>query len=109
MQNTTRKFLGACLLWLSLLAGAWAQHPPVVPLRDLPDALKQQWQQARPEMNSNSRCAAAYDSHSDHERMTLKCSIYIKLAAEGARRAMRYCEEDREKKRIHAPCRLVQE
>jgi hypothetical protein len=60
-------------------------------------------------MNSNSRCAAAYDSHSEQERMSLRCSIYIKLGAEGARRAMQHCEEDREKKHIHALCRIVQE
>ena len=109
MTNAIEKFMGIGLIWLALLSGAWAQTPATVPLRDLPDALRQQWLQVRPEMNSNSRCAAAYDNHSDHERMTLQCSIYIKLAAEGARRAMRYCEEDRGKKHIHAPCRLVQE
>ena len=49
------------------------------------------------------------DSHSDADKMTLRCSIYIKLGAVGARRAMGYCEEQREKLHIHAPCRIVTE
>lgn len=102
------------LAWLlavgCLISAAWAQPVhPTVKVRDLPDVLRAQWNQTRPEMREASRCAAAFDSHSDHERMTLKCSVHIKLGAEGARRAMRYCEEDREKKRIHAPCRIVLE
>jgi hypothetical protein len=31
------------------------------------------------------------------------------MSAEGERRAMRYCEEKREEKAIHSPCRLVEE
>jgi len=103
--KSTWTLLATCLACVAALA----QVHPTMKVRELPEALKQQWLQTRPEMSSNSRCAAAFDNHSDHERMTLKCSIYIKLGAEGARRAMRYCEEDREKKRIHAPCRIVQE
>ena len=78
-------------------------------VRDLPDVLRAQWNQTKPEMIDASRCAAAFDSHTDYDRMTLKCSVHIKLGAEGARRAMRYCEEEREKKHIHAPCKIVLE
>ena len=78
-------------------------------LSQLPEPLKGVWQRSVPEMTSASRCAAAFDNYSDFDRMTLKCSIYIKLGAEGARRAMRYCEEEREKKHIHAPCKIVLE
>lgn len=83
-------------------------HPTVV-LRDLPQDLKAQYLQQKPEMNANSRCAAAYDSHTEAAKMTLRCSIYIKLGAVGARRAMGYCEEQRDKQHIHAPCRIVVE
>jgi hypothetical protein len=41
--------------------------------------------------------------------MTLQCSIYIRMAAEGARRAMAHCEEKRQSQHIHGPCRIVVE
>lgn len=102
-----------CTLSLALtLAHAATPVPPpethpTVPLRDLPAGLKAQYLNQKPEMNANSRCAAAFDSYSDDDKMTLRCSIYIKLGAVGARRSMGYCEEQREKLRIHAPCRIV--
>ena len=109
MRTLCLHLLLACLGTWGLASAAHAQAHPTVALRELPDALRHQYQLSRPEMNSNSRCAAAYDSHSEQDRMSLRCSIYIKLGAEGARRAMQHCEEDREKKHIHAPCRIVQE
>ncbi len=109
LKTMMAKSFCTALLSLAMSCAASAQTHPTVKLRELPEALKQQWLQTRPEMNSNSRCAAAFDNHSDYERMSLQCSVHIKLGAEGARRAMRYCDEEREKKRIHAPCRIVQE
>jgi hypothetical protein len=41
--------------------------------------------------------------------MVMKCSIHIKMSAEGERRAMRYCDEQRAERKIKAPCRLVEE
>jgi hypothetical protein len=109
MLHELLKPLYPLVLTLGLLPTAGAQTHPTMKVRELPEVLRSQWVQTKPEMNSNSHCAAAFDSHTDFDRMTLKCSIYIKLGAEGARRAMRYCEDDREKKHIHGPCRLVEE
>ncbi len=110
MSAIWRPSLGVLLAAAGLASTVWAQQVhPTIKVRELPDVLRAQWNQTRPEMVSASRCAAAFDSHTDHERMTFKCSVHIKLGAEGARRAMRYCEEDREKKRIQAPCRIVLE
>ena len=103
------KPLCASLAALCMACAAQAETYPTVSARELPEPLRQIWQQTLPEMNSNSRCAAAFDSRTDYERMTLKCSVYIKLGAVGARRAIGYCEEEREKKHIHAPCRIVQD
>ena len=106
---------GILALALGLGPLGWAQVPmqkeayPTIKVRELPDVLRAQWNQTKPQMNSNSRCAAAFDSHNDYDRMTLKCSVYIKLGAVGARRAMGYCEEEREKLHIHAPCKIVLE
>jgi hypothetical protein len=118
MRHTWRTRWSGLLAALVLTGSgpwAWAQKLPPAPVypsmkvRELPDVLRSQWNQTKPEMNSNSRCAAAFDSHADTDRMTLKCSIYIKLGAVGERRAMGYCEEEREKRHIHAPCKLVRE
>lgn len=98
---------------LTLLAGltspAHADKVASVQVRELPQALKQHWQVNKPEMSATSRCAAAWDSHTDTNKMTLDCSIYIRMAAEGERRALAYCEEKRQKLQIHAPCRIVTE
>lgn len=82
---------------------------PTVPLNELPDSMRAAWKEQKPEMTPMSHCAAAFDSHSDGEKMIFRCSIHIKMSAEGERRAMKYCEEKRAEKNIKAPCRLVQE
>jgi len=103
----------ACLLSVGV-ADAWAQSGsefgfPTVPLKALPEPLRVAYQDTKPEMSDRSRCAAAFDPSGDVDKMTLKCSVHIRMAAEGARRAMAYCEEKRQALRIKAPCRLVQE
>ena len=82
---------------------------PSVKLRELPDPLQSVWNELKPEMTPMSHCAAAFDSHSDGEKMAFRCSIHIKMSAEGERRAMRYCEEKRAEKGIKMPCKLVEE
>lgn len=109
-----RTFPSRCRIWLLLavLACGLAQASstfPVVHLKDLPEPLRLHWAGLKPEMQSTSHCAAAFDSHSDTNKMVMKCSIYIKMSAEGERRAMRYCNEERVERNIKGPCRLVQE
>jgi len=87
---------------------AQAQAWPTVRLAELPQLLKDQWQGVAPEMTETSRCAAAFDAGGDPSRMILKCSVHIRSAAEGARRAMRYCEDERQKLGLKAACRVVQ-
>jgi len=82
---------------------------PTIHLSELPDPLRSVWKELKPEMNQNSHCAAAFDGHSDGEKMVLRCSIHIKMSAEGERRAMRYCEEKRVERGIRMPCKLVEE
>ena len=82
---------------------------PTIDLRELPDPLRSVYKELKPEMTEMSHCAAAFDSHSDGEKMVFRCPIHIKMSAEGERRAMRYCEEKRAEKGIKAPCRLVEE
>jgi len=100
----------AFLVLFSLVVHAKPIGPyPTIDLRELPDPLRSVYKELKPEMTEMSHCAAAFDSHSDGEKMVFRCSIHIKMSAEGERRAMCYCEEKRAEKGIKAPCRLVQE
>jgi hypothetical protein len=92
-----------------LLSNTYAGPFPTIPLSELPDPLRSVWKELKPEMTPMSHCATAFDSHSDGDKMVFRCSIHIKMSAEGERRAMKYCEEKREEKSIKAPCRLVVE
>ncbi len=94
----------AFVLLMVCLAPLGAQS--VYRVAQLPEALKGVWQRNLPEMSATSRCAAAFDA-SEGSKMTLQCSIYIRMAAEGERRALRLCEDKRRELGIHAPCRLV--
>ena len=82
---------------------------PVMHVSELPDPLRSQWKIVKPEMTEMSHCAAAFDSHTDGEKMAWHCSIYIKMSAEGERRAMHSCEEKRAAKGIKMPCKLIEE
>lgn len=96
-------------LWSPLAMAKPAGPYPTIDLRELPDPLRSVYKELKPEMTDRSHCAAAFDSHTDGEKMVFRCSIHIKMSAEGERRAMRYCEEKRAEKGIKAPCRLVEE
>ena len=101
------------LLVLGLCALAWSagasELGPTVHLKELPDGLKRLWHITRPDMTDQSRCAAAFDGYGDPDKMTLQCSVHIRMAAEGARRAMRYCEEKRSELQIKGACKIVVE
>ena len=105
---TPRQWIALCFV---ALTGSVLAHGPfaTVHVKDLPDALRANWLTLKPEMLDTSHCAAAFDSNTDGDRMVFKCSIHIKMAHEGARRAMRYCEDARAEHRIKMPCKLVTE
>lgn len=106
-RRTIARFLSA---WIALVLPVMAQSPyPTVSLSRLPDPLQQQYKKIQPEFTDKSHCAAAWDSTSDGDKMAFRCSIFIKMSAEGERRAMRYCDEKREEHKIKSPCRLIVE
>ena len=113
MKNSHSLIISLWLLMLSVVSLSLPAHAhgpfPTVHVKDLPDGLRSNWNSLKSEMTDTSHCAAAFDSNTEGDRMVFKCSIHIKMAHEGARRAMRYCEEDREKKHIHGPCKIVLE
>ena len=95
-----------------LLAGALASPAfgsDTVALRQLPEMLHAIWDKTKPEMNENSRCAAAFDGQSDPTKMIMRCSVYMRMGAEAERRALAYCEEERTRKGVHMPCKIVKE
>ena len=100
---------GACMALAAMLAvaGAWA-NTGQVQVAQLPEALKQVWERTKPEMTDRSACAAAFDGN-DGQRMTLQCSVHIRMRAEGERRALRRCEDKRQELGIRNPCRFVVE
>ena len=111
----TNKWVALAVL-LSVLSvyapSTWAQKKaigpyPTVSLREIPQPLQELYMSYKPEMNQYSHCAAAFDGHTDGEKMAFRCSIYIKMSAEGERRAMHYCEEKRAEHKINSPCRLI--
>lgn len=99
--------LAPWLLALGLTAPAFGSD--TVPLRQLPEMLHAIWDKTKPEMNENSRCAAAFDGHSDPAKMIMRCSVYMRMGAEAERRALVYCEEERARKGVHMPCKIVKE
>ncbi|MEY4363710.1 MAG: hypothetical protein RLZZ24_1062 [Pseudomonadota bacterium] len=106
--------LAALCIFSGWVPAAFAQKKaigpyPTVSLRDIPQPLQELYISYRPDMTQYSRCAAAFDGHTDGEKMAFRCSIYIKMSAEGERRAMRYCEEKRVEQKISAPCRIIVE
>jgi len=108
--NPSSPMLKTCLHWAVALAlgvaGATEVYP-TVRLKELPDGLKRLWRITQPDMTDQSRCAAAFDDYGDADKMTLQCSVHIRMAAEGARRAMRYCEEKRTELKIKGACKIV--
>jgi hypothetical protein len=101
------------LFVLGMCAVAWATGAaevyPTVHLKALPDGLKHLWHITKPDMTDQSRCAAAFDGYGDPDKMTLQCSVHIRMAAEGARRAVRYCDEKRVELKIKDACKIVVE
>lgn len=82
---------------------------PTVKLANVPQSVQQLYKREAPNFTDKSHCATAWDSATDGDKIAFKCSVFIKMSAEGERRAMRYCEEIREQKKIAAPCRLMVE
>lgn len=113
----TDRFLPLCrnglILGLALNFFApfsYAESPyPTVRVGDLPDAIHKLYKREEPNFTDKSHCAAAWDSTTDGDKIAFRCSVFIKMSAEGERRAMRYCDEMREQKKIHTPCRLIVE
>ena len=107
--NLCLKLLSLCLACLSLwpfpaLAEEGRKH--IAP-ELLPNSLQLSWQANKPSLGKFGQCAAAFDSRTDDAKMAFACSVYVKLASVAERKAIQHCDEQREARRIKAPCQLV--
>ena len=106
MHLTMKSMLWMCLGLTSTIALADANYP-TVKYSDLPDAIQQLYKREEPNFTDNSHCAAAWDSATDGDKIAFKCSVFIKMSAEGERRAMHYCEDIKDAKKIRDTCKLI--
>ena len=106
LKNLTTLALGFFLSIHTPIMNAQSPYPKVK-LSDVPEPLVHLYRKEEPNFTDQSHCAAAWDSTTDGEKMAFKCSVFIKMSAEGERRAMNYCEEIRKEKKISAACRLI--
>ncbi len=82
---------------------------PTIKSRDLPSSLYNYWVKQKPDMGNLGHCAVAFDSSTDENKMAYGCSVFIKMSAQGERKAMQYCETMRADHQVKAPCQLVVE
>jgi len=108
-RPTSLKTLARLMVCFALLDGfTLAQGAgPTIRSRDLPSSLYDYWAKQRPDMGSTGHCAVAFDSNTDERKMAYGCSVFIKMSAQGERKAMQYCETMRETNQIKEPCQLV--
>jgi hypothetical protein len=103
------KVIWACinlLFFLPLISIAEERSKHIAP-ESLPNSLLVSWQINKPNLGKFGQCAAAFDSKTDDSKMAFACSIYVKLTSVAERKALQHCNEQREARRIKAPCQLV--
>lgn len=103
------KTVVSVILYFSATAVHAESIYPTVKLGSVPQTIQQLYKREAPNFTDKSHCATAWDSSTDGDKIAFKCSVFIKMSAEGERRAMRYCDEIREQKKISAPCRIIVE
>jgi len=107
MTNKTY-WIGLLLACFTVCSSAYDPPPPTISSQELPQPLKDLWVKNLPDLGPYGHCAAAWDSRTNGEKMAFKCDMYVRLSAEGARRAMAHCREDSLKRGIKAPCQVIE-
>ncbi len=111
MFRFNKKFSALILIILGLCSiGANAKTSglyPIVKYREIPAPLQELFSKNEPELGDVGSCATAFDSLSDDDKMVFTCSLFIKILAEGERRAIKRCEEMKQPKGIKAACHII--
>ncbi len=99
--------LTACLCWVAQPMAASAEEFPTVSPSQLPGALQELYAREQPGLGQYGHCAAGFDSRTDGLKMALSCSIYVRSSAQGARLAVKLCNERAAFLKIKARCSLI--
>ena len=99
--------LAACLCLVAQPMAASAEEFPTVSPSQLPGSLQELYAREQPGLGQYGHCAAGFDSRTDGLKMALSCSIYVRSSAQGARLAVKLCNERAAFLKIKAPCKLI--
>jgi len=99
--------LTACLCLVVQPMAASAEEFPTVSPSQLPGALQELYAREQPGLGQYGHCAAGFDSRTDGLKMALSCSIYVRSSAQGARLAVKLCNERAAFLKIKARCSLI--
>ncbi len=99
--------LTACLSLVFQPMAASAEEFPTVSPSQLPGSLQELYAREQPGLGQYGHCAAGFDSRTDGLKMALSCSIYVRSSAQGARLAVKLCNERAAFLKIKARCSLI--
>ena len=99
--------LAACLCVAAMPLAAGAEQFPTIAPTQLPGALQELYAREQPGLGQYGHCAAGFDSRTDGLKMALSCSIYVRSSAQGARLAVKLCNERADFLKIKARCSLI--
>ena len=99
--------LSACLVLAALPGHASAEEFPTIAPSKLPGSLQELYALEQPNLGQYGHCAAGFDSRTDGLKMALSCSIYVRSSAQGARLAVKLCNERAAFLKIKARCSLI--
>ena len=102
-----RKALAAFVLLIALPFSAYAEELPTMSPQQLPGSLQDLYAREQPNLGQYGHCAAGFDSRTDGLKMALICSIYVRSSAQGARLAVKLCNERAAFLKIKARCSLI--
>jgi len=99
--------LAACVCVTAMPLSASAEDFPKTSPSQLPGALQELYAREQPGLGQYGHCAAGFDSRTDGMKMALSCSIYVRSSAQGARLAVKLCNERADFLKIKARCSLI--
>ena len=99
--------LVACVCVTAMPLSANAEDFPKTSPSQLPGALQELYAREQAGLGQYGHCAAGFDSRTDGMKMALSCSIYVRSSAQGARLAVKLCNERADFLKIKARCSLI--
>ena len=107
LRHPTGFIASACLVFAALPVIANAEEFPTISPSQLPGSLQELYAREQPNLGKYGHCAAGFDSRTDGLKMAWSCSIYVRSSAQGARLAVKLCNERADFLKIKARCSLI--